>query len=102
MSCVTLNADGMLLGIRKDVDFSEVKVTLLAGDVVVFYTDGITEMQNAAGEMFGVERLGQVVKAYRAEDPETLVAGVLAALDGFAGATQREDDLTIVAMQLTK
>ena len=102
MSCVTLNADGMLLGIRKDVDFSEVKVTLLAGDVVVFYTDGITEMQNAAGEMFGVERLGQVVETYRAEDPETLVAGVLAALDGFAGGTQREDDLTIVAMQLTK
>ena len=100
-SCVTLNADGMLLGIRKDVDFSEVKVKLQAGDIVVFYTDGITEMQNAAGEMFGVDRLGDVVTTHRADDPETLVAGVLAALDGFAGATQREDDLTIVAMKLT-
>ena len=100
-SCATLNADGMLLGISKDVDFTEVKVTLQAGDIVVFYTDGITETQNEAGEMFGIDRLGEAVTTHRADDPETLVASVLAALDGFAGGTQREDDLTIVVMKLT-
>ena len=67
----------------------------------MFYTDGITEMQNAAGEMFGVDRLGEAVAAHRAEDPEMLVVGVLAALAGFAGGTPPEDDLTIVVMKLT-
>jgi phosphoserine phosphatase RsbU/P len=100
-SCVTLDADGMLLGIRKDVDFIEVKVTLQAGDIVVFYTDGITETRNGAGEMFGIDRLGEAVATHRADDPEILVASVLAALGGFAGGRQYEDDLTIVVMKLT-
>ena len=63
--------------------------------------DGITEMQNASGAMFGVERLGEAVAANRAADPETLVARVLATLDGFAEGTLPEDDLTIVVMKLT-
>jgi serine phosphatase RsbU (regulator of sigma subunit) len=100
-SCEALNADGALLGIAKDVDFAEVKLTLQASDIVVFYTDGITEAQNGVGAMFGVERLGEAVIRHRAGDPETLVAGVLAALGGFAGATPYEDDLTIVVMKLT-
>ena len=100
-SCETLNADGALLGIAKDVEFAEVKLTLQAGDIVVFYTDGITEAHNEAGGMFGVERLSEAVIRHRAGDPEMLVAGVLAALGGFTGATPYEDDLTIVVMKLT-
>jgi sigma-B regulation protein RsbU (phosphoserine phosphatase) len=99
--CTTLDADGCLLGIAKIADFTDVKVKLQTGDIVVFYTDGITEMQNAAGAMFGVGRLGETVAANRAEDPETMVARVLATLDGFAGGTVPEDDLTIVVMKLT-
>jgi serine phosphatase RsbU (regulator of sigma subunit) len=100
-SCATLNADGALLGISKDVDFTEVKVTLRAGDIVAFYTDGITETQNAAGEMFGTDRLAEAVTTHRAYDPERIVDSVLAALNGFAGGTQHEDDLTVVVMKLT-
>lgn len=99
--CTTLDADGILLGIRKDMDFTEVKVMLQAGDIVVTYTDGITETQNGAGDMFGVGRLGEAVARHRADDPEILVASVLTALDGFAGGTQHDDDLTIVVMKLT-
>ena len=98
--CTPIDADGCLLGISKAADFTEVKVRLQKNDIVVFYTDGITEMQNAAGEMFGVTRLGDAVVSSRAEDPELLVAKVLMALDGFAGNTRPEDDQTIVAMKL--
>jgi sigma-B regulation protein RsbU (phosphoserine phosphatase) len=96
-----LDADGILLGVRKDAIFAEVKVALEAGDIIVFYTDGITETRNQAGGLFGADRLGEVVATHRAEDPETLIASVLTALDGFAGGTQHEDDLTIVVMKLT-
>jgi HAMP domain-containing protein len=99
--CTRLDADGMLLGIEKDVQFADMKVKLATGDIVVFYTDGITEMQNPAGEMFGVDRLGEAVAAHRVAEPESLVAGVLGALSTFAGGRPPDDDLTIVAMKLT-
>ncbi|MEP6942968.1 MAG: SpoIIE family protein phosphatase [Betaproteobacteria bacterium] len=98
--CTTLNADGMLLGIRKAVIFSEVKVTLRAGDILVFYTDGITETQNEAGEMFGTDRLGEAVAANRGDDSEELIAAVLTELKRFAGIRQYEDDVTIIVMKL--
>jgi len=98
-SCSTLAADGMLLGVSKHVEFAEVKLKLAPGDIVVFYTDGVTEARNAAGEFFGLERLGQAIVAHRAEDPDAMIREVLAGLDRFAGVAQREDDLTIVVMQ---
>ena len=48
----TLDADGMPLGFRQTFEFAEVKVTLNTSDIVAFYTDGITEARNDAGEMF--------------------------------------------------
>jgi sigma-B regulation protein RsbU (phosphoserine phosphatase) len=99
--CTLLDADGMLLGIRKEADFAELKVKLQRGDIVVFYTDGITETHNETDDLFGSDRLGEAVVTHRAEDPETLIASVLAALDRFAGVRPRDDDLTIVVMKLT-
>jgi len=97
----TLAAEGMLLGFSKGAAFSEVKVKLHPGDIVVFYTDGITEAQNDAGVLFGVDRLAETVALHRGEDPEDMIAKVLADLDSFAGGAQHEDDLTIVVMKLT-
>ncbi len=76
------------------------KVKLHTGDIVVFYTDGITEAQNGDGEMFGLERLGKAVAVNRAAEPEALVARVLEELETFAGGTPPDDDVTIVVMKL--
>ncbi len=98
--CTTLAADGMLLGIKKDVDFAEMKLKMQTGDIVVFYTDGVTETRDGTGELFGRDQLAEAVAAHRAEDPEAVIAGVLAALERFAGATPHDDDLTIVVMKV--
>ena len=100
-NCTTIDADGLLLGIKKDVTFTNVKVKLETGDIVVFYTDGITEMENQAGEAFGIGRLGEAVAKHRTEDPEVLVSRVFLALEDFAEKMQAEDDLTLVVMKLT-
>ena len=97
--CRLLEAEGMLLGMEKAVRFSEAIVALGRGDIVVFYTDGITERENEAGEMFGLDRLKTAVIEHRDQDPEALIASVLAALDGFAGTKPHADDVTIVAMK---
>jgi serine phosphatase RsbU (regulator of sigma subunit) len=99
--CRLLEADGMLLGMAKSVRFTEAVVTLTPGDLVVFYTDGITERESETGEFFGVECLEEVLVAHRDEDPERLIASVLAALDDFAGARPYVDDVTIVVMKAT-
>lgn len=99
--CTPVSANGVLLGIRKHAQFDEVKLSLRTGDIAVFYTDGITETQDQPGNLFGAERLGEVVAAHRGEDPEGIIDAVLSSLDQFAGATQHEDDQTIVVMKLT-
>ena len=99
-ACRLLEADGMLLGMEKAVLFTEATVTLNAGDVVVFYTDGITERESETGEFFGVERLKNAVIAHRGETPELLIASVLSAVSDFAGAKPHADDVTIVVMSL--
>jgi sigma-B regulation protein RsbU (phosphoserine phosphatase) len=97
--CRLLEAEGMLLGMEKAVRFSEAIVALRRGDIVVFYTDGITERENEAGEMFGLDRLKTAVIEHRDQDPEALIASVLDVLDRFAGAKPHADDVTIVAMK---
>ncbi len=99
--CTPISADGILLGIAKEAEFAEVKLKLQTDDIVVFYTDGITETHDEGDELFGIERLNEVVAAHRDEEPEALIDAVLAALDRFAGAAEREDDLTIVVMKRT-
>jgi len=100
--CSTLDAGGCLLGIEKQTDFVDVKVQLHTGDIVVFYTDGITEARSPSGEMFGVERLGHAVAANRAAEPEEVVARVIEALETYTGGRPAEDDVTIVVMKLAK
>jgi sigma-B regulation protein RsbU (phosphoserine phosphatase) len=99
-ACTTLDADGMLLGTDKAASFTEVTIALSAGDIVIFYTDGITEAFSNGGEPFGISRLGDAVVSHRAEDPGRLIDGILAAVEGFAGEKQHDDDMTIVAMKV--
>ena len=80
----------------------ETTITLDRGDIVVFYTDGVTECEGESGELFGVERLQAAVIASRDEDPEGAVASTLSALERFAGARPRDDDVTIVVMKATE
>lgn len=95
-----LEAEGMPLGTRRAIEFAEVRIALRAGDVLVFYTDGITETRNEGGLMFGVERLGAIVVAHRDKAAESVVTAVLAALDAFRSSRQPDDDVTIVVMKL--
>jgi sigma-B regulation protein RsbU (phosphoserine phosphatase) len=98
-TCTTLDAEGLLLGVAKEVDFGEVTVKLAPGDMVVLYTDGVTEMRNGADVQFGRSRLEQAVIKHRSADAETVIEEVFAVLKQFAGATPRDDDVTLVVMK---
>jgi serine phosphatase RsbU (regulator of sigma subunit) len=72
---------------------------LARGDVLVFYTDGVTEAENEAGEEFGMERLSAVVRDGHALSAEELVGRIFDRAAHFCGAAGFHDDVTIVVVK---
>jgi len=95
-----LDADGMVLGVLKGIEFEEKNILLREGDVLTFYTDGITESQNHSGELFGVERLYEALYAYRGAPPEEIIEGVLKRVHEFSGHKELQDDVSLVILKI--
>lgn len=99
-SCLRLDAEGLILGVKGGIVFEERELRLQAGDVLLLHTDGIVEARNDAGEMFGFARLCTTLATAREAQPQEIIDTVLAELAAFAGTTVCEDDVTMIAMQV--
>ena len=95
-----LDAEGLVLGVRRDVDFEERSVGLAAGDRLLLYTDGVTEAENPQGAFFGFARLCTLFSAYRTLPPEALIEKLLAEVRAFCGDTPLRDDVSMVMLQV--
>ncbi len=92
-----LSTGGTILGVFPHADYEEEVIEMEEGDLLVLYTDGVTEAMDAAEEEFGTGRLVEVVRAHAAESPRALVDAVIDAVRTFAeGALP--DDLTLVVI----
>ncbi|MCQ4189007.1 PAS domain S-box protein [Methylocystis suflitae] len=100
-ACTLLDADGLVLGVKRAVEFEERSIELSAGDKLLFYTDGVTEAQNPRGDFFGVDRLCKAFRAHRDLAPETLITEVLADMREFCGHAPRNDDIAMVIMEIS-
>ncbi|GJQ26816.1 MAG: hypothetical protein HBSAPP02_18480 [Phycisphaerae bacterium] len=87
------------LGITADVSFEEARLQLRAGDQIIFYTDGITEAQNAEGEMFGEARLDEVLGACR-PGAQQLIDAVLESVAAFSNGRPADDDRTVLVAKV--
>ncbi len=97
--CQELDAEGLILGVRKGVEFEEKQIRMQAGDLLVLHTDGIIESENSSGEQFGIDRLCAIVQARRSESPQAIIDAVLREVSIFRGATPQEDDVTMIVMK---
>jgi Na+/proline symporter len=97
-----LDAEGLILGIKRWVDFEEKQVQLYPGDVLLLYTDGITEAENQDGEFFGEERLAALFAEYQHLTPEQIIDNLLQQVRLFAGVHHFNDDVSLVVMQVEK
>lgn len=96
-----LERGGLLLGIMEDIGMEEDSIDLQDGDVIVFYTDGISEATNAHGELFGDERVGDLAAAAPAElGAEGLATQVLAEVESFLDGVEAQDDRTLVVLRV--
>jgi sigma-B regulation protein RsbU (phosphoserine phosphatase) len=91
---------GLPLGILPDQLYCESVQRLQAGDQIVFYTDGITEAHNPAGELFGTARLDQVLELCTLQ-ASALLDTVLQAVKEFTAGRPAEDDRTVIIARVS-
>jgi sigma-B regulation protein RsbU (phosphoserine phosphatase) len=95
-----LSATTMPLGVMDDVEFKPVQEEHLAsGDIFAIGTDGIWETNNAAGEMFGDERFGQLLIDLAQQPAEAIIDSILLEVDEFRGEAPKEDDVTLIILK---
>jgi len=94
-----LDANGLPLGLFPVVEYDKVEITLGPGDLVMLYTDGITEAANPTGEEYGLDRLQEVVRKYSQEPLVALAVAIETAVEVFVDGTPFGDDRTIVMLR---
>lgn len=97
---IFLDIGGIPLGLFPDSKYEETSVQLQTGDVLVFYSDGVVEMRNDAGEEFGQKRLSEIVRGNHERTPEEIVKFVSAALAEFIGRVRPSDDRTMIVAKM--
>ena len=95
-----LQSEGMALGMVPNEIFSlaveDCAVPFKKGDIIAFYTDGLTEATNSEGIEFGKTRLAEVMKTLSRRNSEELVQGILDRIALFSGEIGQMDDLTVL------
>jgi serine phosphatase RsbU (regulator of sigma subunit)/CHASE2 domain-containing sensor protein len=97
---VETQGDTFPLGILDGADYQETALQLEPGDKVVFYTDGIVEAMNKKDEIFGFERLQDVVTRSGRGTADELLEGIMNQLDKFVGVAPQHDDLTLIVVSV--
>jgi sigma-B regulation protein RsbU (phosphoserine phosphatase) len=95
-----LTTPGMALGVIPNMEVNAASVQLLPGDMLILYTDGITDAQNSYFELFGKERFLEVVKADKHRNAEQLVDAILERVDSFSQGLPPFDDRTLLVLQM--
>ncbi len=88
----------VLLGAFDDFEVPETTIDLESGDLLVAFTDGVTDAIDAARTRFGDDRFQAALGAVAAGGPDAAVAGVLAAIDAFSAGEPAADDITMLAI----
>jgi serine phosphatase RsbU (regulator of sigma subunit) len=95
-----LKPSGMPVGISADSRFTTATFQLETGDVLVAYTDGITEVENRNGEPWGQRGLENLLRSCNRETPQQIIKCILDEVSSFADRLPQRDDMTLVVMQV--
>lgn len=98
-SIIQLDAPGTVLGVTDNPRTLQESVTLLPGDVLVMYTDGVTEAVNEVNEEFGEERLRQLIQHAGDLPAGALIERINAAVRIFCGEREQFDDFTLLVVK---
>jgi len=98
----TIAVEGFPLGLFPDAQYDELVIEAKPGDVLVFFSDGIVDAENAAGDMFGTDRLSDVLRKHPSacNSAQATVDAILAEVNAFQSGTAHFDDETLVVLRV--
>ena len=88
------------LGVMDNIQYQQEMAQLRSRDVLLFYTDGVTESMNSNNEMFGFERLEQRIRQLTNETSKEAVQAIVGEANNFAGKAKQHDDMTVVVVRV--
>jgi serine phosphatase RsbU (regulator of sigma subunit) len=94
-----LETGGVVLGLFDQATFEQETLTLHPGDLIVLFSDGVTEAMNPAGDEFTDDRLLACVKAHQHQSPDDVMNALLADVKAFCADAPQTDDVTVVMVR---
>lgn len=95
-----LNVGGFLTGFLEGAVYEKETVQLQAGDILVAFTDGVTEVENKAGEEFGLEAVIEFVKKHRELSAQAITAALFMEITEFSQHKKFRDDFTLILLKV--
>jgi sigma-B regulation protein RsbU (phosphoserine phosphatase) len=97
---IQLEACGPVIGLLKDVQYEERREILSPGDLLIGFTDGISESMTAEDEEWGEERMQAAAEAARDRSAREIIDALFVAADAFAAGAPQHDDMTLLVFRL--
>jgi serine phosphatase RsbU (regulator of sigma subunit) len=101
-ACSVTKLDGVPIGITEDAEYKQSLVNLNKGDIVILYTDGVTEMRNEKKEEYGRKRLMKLIIENHDMNAKDLVEKIVLDVDAFRGTMNQHDDMTMLILKRTE
>jgi len=95
-----IEATGLPLGLFEEADYDELSFQAAPGDVFVFFSDGILDARSRSGELFGRERVEQIVSQCASDTAQSVVDSIFEAVNQHAAGVEAFDDQTVVALRV--
>jgi len=97
-----LETGGMVVGLFNDVPFQQGAIEIEHGGMLVAYSDGLIEAENAYGEEFGADRLIEVASRNREASPHGIAEAMMHAAEEWSGTPEQADDMTVIVMRFSE
>jgi len=94
-----LKTGGLLLGCFPDSVYEEEKISINRNDLIVIFSDGISEAMNENEEEYGEERLNEFISNHIAESPDKIIENILSDVKKFVGKAPQWDDMTLLVIK---
>ncbi len=95
-----LDEGGTVIGLFPDISYQETKIQVEPGDILIGYTDGVSEAMNVQEEEFGEARLGEIVRRCESRSASDMITCMLARVDAFTGPAPQHDDMTLIVVRV--
>jgi len=96
-----LETGGTVVGLMQSFPYEQAAVPMIPGDVVVAFTDGISEAMNGSDEEWGEEKLIETLKCSANLKPPEMIARIMQSADAFVAGAKQHDDMTLVVLRVT-